>query len=85
MLCVAEVRLDEAKVTVYVVPAVPLMPRLLNVATPLDALTDAVPTVLPPVLTEAVTAADELVTVLPAESSTRTTGCVVNAAPDEVP
>ena len=66
-------------------PAVPLIPRVLNVAIPLDAFTDAVPTELPPALTVAVTAADEPDTKLPAESSTRTTGCVVNAAPDAVP
>lgn len=61
------------------------MPRLVKVATPLEAFTEVVPTVLPPVLTLADTEADEVVTVLPAESSTRTTGCVVNAAPDAVP
>ena len=66
-------------------PAVPEIPRLVNVATPLEEVAVAVPTVLPPELTDAVTTAEEVVTTFPAESSTRTTGCVVNAAPEAVP
>ena len=49
---------------VYAV-AVPLIPKPLKVATPLTALTDVVPTNVPPELIVAVTTADEFVTVLP--------------------
>jgi hypothetical protein len=57
---------------------------LLNVATPLTAVTPAdacAPLSVPPV-DATVTVADEFVTVFPYASTTRTTGCVDNTAPD---
>ena len=68
IFCVAEVRLVEAKVSVYCVPAVPLMPTLVKVATPFTAFTVVVPTVVPFPLTVIVTAAVLVVTVLPKAS-----------------
>ena len=65
ILWVAEVRLVDAKVRVYGVPAVPLMPTFVKVATPFTAFTVAVPTVVPLPLTVMVTAAVLLVIVLP--------------------
>jgi hypothetical protein len=68
------------------VPAVPLIPRLLNVATPLTAVAVAVPTSVAPALTVAVTTVElSLVTTLLPTSCNDTCGCVVNAAPDAVP
>ena len=81
MLWVALVKPDEAKVSVYVVPAVPLMPTLVKVAMPLIALTVAVPTVVAPALTVMVTEAVLVVTVLPKASLMVMTGWVVNAKP----
>jgi len=81
MLWVALVNPDEAKVSVYEVPAVPLMPTLVKVAMPLTALTVAVPTVVAPLLTVMVTEAVLVVTVLPAASLMVMTGWVVNAKP----
>ena len=67
-------------------PAVPLIPRLLNVATPLTAVADVVPTSVAPALTVAVTTVElSLVTTLLPTSCNDTCGCVVNAAPDAVP
>ena len=63
----------------------PLMPTLVKVATPAEALTVVVPTVVAPVLTVMVTEAVLLVTVLPKASLIVTTGCVVNADPLELP
>jgi hypothetical protein len=61
----------EANVNVYVPPVVCV--RLVNVATPLTAVTVVVPPNVPP---DAVTVTDafECVTVLPAASTMRTTG-----------
>ena len=85
ILWVAEVRLVDAKVRVYGVPAVPLMPTFVKVATPFTAFTVAVPTVVPLLLTVMVTAAVLLVTVLPKASRMVTTGWVVNAEPLALP
>jgi hypothetical protein len=52
---------------VYAV-AVPLIPKLLKVATPEEAVAVVVPTNVPPELIVAVTIADEVVTVLPLTS-----------------
>ena len=41
------------------VPTVPLTPRLINVATPSDAVAVVVPTKVPPALIVAVTTADD--------------------------
>ena len=68
MLWVAVVKEPEVKVSVYAVPAVPLMPTSVKVATPATALTVVVPTVVAPVLTVMVTDAVLLVTVLPKAS-----------------
>jgi hypothetical protein len=58
------------------------MPTVLNVATPLDAVSVAVPTTVPLSLTVIVTTELlSVVTVLPDVSWIATTGCVVNAAP----
>ena len=57
-----------ANVSVYAVPATPLIPTLVKVATPEDAATVAVPTTVPPVLTVIVTCCDELATLVPAAS-----------------
>ena len=84
--CVAEVSDPEPNDMAYAVPAVPLIPRLLNVATPLTAVAVAVPTVPPfAPLTDAVTVSVESETKLLPESRMRTLGCVVKAAPDAVP
>ena len=70
--CVAEVSAlgvgAVANVNVYAVPATPLIPTLVKVATPEDADTVAVPTTVPPVLTVIVTCCDELATLVPAAS-----------------
>ena len=63
----------------------PLMPTPEKVATPATALTVAVPTVVPLPLTDMVTAAVLLVTVLPKASLIVITGCVVNAEPLALP
>ena len=71
---------------VYAVPAVPVMPRFVKVATPADAVAVVVPTRVPPDEMEAVTTVDESeVSTLPEESVTEICGCVVNAAPEAVP
>ena len=85
MLWVAVVTLPEVKVSVYAVPAVPLMPTPEKVATPATALTVVVPTVVPFPLTVMVTAAVLLVTMLPAASLSVTTGWVVKAEPLTLP
>ncbi|MFM8352740.1 MAG: hypothetical protein ACKN9D_16960, partial [Actinomycetales bacterium] len=72
-------------VTVWAVLAVPVMPRLVNVATPLDAVAVEVPTIVAPLLTDAVTARVLDVTVLPPASWIATTGWVVNAEPEIAP
>ena len=81
----AEVRPLAAKVRVYWVPGVPRIPALVKVAIPATALTVAVPTIVPPVLTVIVTAAVLEVTVLLPASRMATTGCVVKAAPLAAP
>ena len=83
--CVATVRPDAVNVIVNV-PAVPTIPKLVNEATPLTALTVTVPINVPPepAVMEAVT--DEPVeTVLLAESWKVTTGWVVKAIPETAP
>jgi hypothetical protein len=83
--CVAEVSVPAegavAKVSVYVAPATPLIPTLVKVATPEDAVTVEVPTSVAPALTVSVTCCDELATLRPAASWICTTGCVVKADP----
>ena len=74
MLWVAVVKEPEVKVSVYAVPAVPLMPALVKVATPATALTVVVPTVVPLPLTVMVTEAELVVTVLPKASLMVITG-----------
>ena len=70
----------------YAVPAVPVIPRLLNVTIPLTDVAVIVPTREAPLLTVAVTTVESsLVTTAPPESFSDTCGCVVNAAPDAVP
>ena len=60
---------------VYAVPAVPVIPRLLNVATPLEAVAVVVPTSVAPELTEAVTTVElSLVTTLLPWSCNETCG-----------
>ena len=81
MVCAAVAKDPEVKVSVYAVPAVPLMPTPEKVATPLEALTVAVPTVVPLPLTVMVTKAVLLVTVLPNASLMVIMGWVVNAEP----
>ena len=66
-------------------PAVPLMPTPENAATPLTAVTVAVPTVVPLPLTVMVTEAVLLVTVLPKASLMVITGWVVKAEPLTLP
>ena len=61
------------------------MPTSEKVATPLEALTVVVPTVVPLPLTVMVTEAVLLVTVLPKESLIVITGWVVNAEPLALP
>ena len=71
---------------VYAVPAVPEIPKLLNVATPLETVAVRVPTSVAPSLTVAVTTvALSFVTTLLPKSCNDTCGWVVNAAPDAVP
>ena len=65
--------------------AVPLIPKLLKIATPEEAVAVVVPTNVPPGLIVAVTTADEFVTVLPFTSRIVTCGWVVNAVPYAVP
>ena len=79
---VTDVNEVEAKVNVYE-PAVACV-KSVNVATPLTAVTVVVPLNVPPDA-ETVTDAFECETVLPIASTMRTTGCVANAAPDELP
>ena len=60
---------------VYAVPAVPEIPKLLNVATPFTAVAVRVPTSDAPALTEAVTTVElSLTTTLLAESCSETCG-----------
>jgi hypothetical protein len=68
-------------------PAVPVITRFVNVATPLLAATVVVPDSTPPLPEEivATTFTDEFVTVLPLASTMRTTGCCVNATPLTAP
>ena len=61
------------------------MPTSEKVATPLEALTVVVPTVVPLPLTVMVTEAVLLVTMLPKVSLIVTTGWVVNAEPLALP
>ncbi len=68
MLWVAVVKEPEVKVSVYAVPAVPLIPTSVKVAIPATALTVVVPKVVAPLLTVMVTEAVLLVTVLPKAS-----------------
>ena len=82
----AEVSEPEAKVTVYCVPAVPVMPRPVKVATPADTVAVVVPTSVPPAEIDAVTTVDTSeVSTLPELSVTETWGTVVNTAPEAVP
>jgi hypothetical protein len=81
-LDVAPVRLPAVADNVRPVPAVSTF-KPLNVATPLIALTVAVPDSVPE-LTATVTDADESVTVFPNASWTVTTGCDANATPATV-
>ena len=87
MVCAAVAKDPEVKVSVYAVPAVPLMPTPEKVATPLTALTVlmVVPTVVPLPLTVMVTKAVLLVTVLPKVSLMVIMGWVVNAEPLALP
>ena len=63
----------------------PLMPTPEKVATPADAVTVVVPTVVPLRLTVMVTESELLVTVLPKASLMVMMGCVVNAEPLALP
>ena len=75
IFCVAEVKLVEANVSVYCVPAVPLMPTLVKVATPFTAVAVTEPTMVPLPLTVMVTIVElSETTVLPALSRMVTTG-----------
>jgi len=65
------------------VPDVPVIPKFVNVATPLTAFLAAVPTAVPPLNVAATDVLAE--TVLPPESLIVITGCVVNADPDTEP
>ena len=85
MVWVADVTPDEVKVSVYAVPAVPLMPTPEKVATPATALTVVAPSVVPLPLTVMVTEAVLLVTVPPKASLRVTTGWVVKAEPLAAP
>ena len=70
----------------YAVPAVPEMPRLVNVATPFTAVAVVAPTSVAPDDTVAVTTVLESdVATFPPASVTDTCGWVVNAAPVVVP
>ena len=66
-------------------PAVPLMPTLVNAAIPATALMVLLPRVVAPLLTVIVTKAVLLVTVLPKASLMVITGWVVNAEPLALP
>ena len=72
-------------VIVYVLPDTPLMPAPEKIATPLDIVAVAVPTMLAPRLTVIVTTEEESAAMLPLESIKFTRGCVVNAAPLAAP
>ena len=85
MVCAAVVKEPEVKVRVYEDPAVPLMPTSMKVATPLEALTVVVPTVVPLPLTVMVTEAVLEVTMLPKASLMVMIGWVVNAEPLALP
>ena len=65
--------------------AVPVIPRLVKVATPETVFAVAVPTSVPPEEMVAVMVVPVVVTVLLPESCKVTCGWVVNAAPDAVP
>jgi len=68
---------------VYVVPATPLIPKVVNVAIPLAAVALCVPTSDPPDEIVAVTIdVESAVTVFPPLSLMVTTGLVLKAAPD---
>lgn len=86
MPCVAGTSEPDANVSVYVAPASPEIPTVLNVAIPLFTADADAPTIAPPELTVIVTV-DTLSDVIrvPAESVTSTAGCVVNAAPLAAP
>ena len=77
--CVADVRPVAEKVIVTE-PGVALSPRPLNVATPDDAVAVLDPT-SEPLDALAVMTVEAEVTLLPPESRTSITGCVVNALP----
>jgi len=67
-------------------PAVPVITRLVNVATPATAVAVVVPESVPlPEAFETVTTAVDVVTVFPPESVTLTTGWVVKADPLTAP
>ena len=85
MLWVAEVKPAEAKVSVYAVPAVPLMPTPVKATAPAIAFLVTIPTVVPLPLTVMLTGEVLLKTVLPKESLRVTTGRVVNAEPLALP
>ena len=75
-LLAAEVKPELAAVSTYPVPNLSIL-RPLKVATPLTALTVAVPDKVPPpglVVIVSETEAEEVVTVLPPASATVTTG-----------
>ena len=78
---VADVRPDDAKVSVCVVVERPENVTPENVATPDVAATVVVPPKVPVPAVTVTVAVDEL-TVLPLASTTRTTGCVVIVAPE---
>ena len=64
-VAVVDVKPEAEKVMVYVVPTVPeSTPRLLNVATPEDAVAVVVPRRVAPELMDAVTTSEEDMTVL---------------------
>ncbi len=81
------VRLPEEKVIVYEVPAAPVIPRLVKVATPVVVFTATVvvPTRVAPALTDAVTSAAVPVTALLDASCMVMAGWVLNAAPEAGP
>ena len=85
MVWVAVAKEPEVKVRVYENPAVPLMPTPEKVATPFVAVTMAVPTVVPLLLTDMFTEAVLLVTVLPKASLMVMMGWVVKAKPLALP
>jgi len=61
------------------------MPTFVNIATPLRAVTELVPTTVAPLETVIVTVAALEVSLLPALSVIQTTGCVANATPLDAP